>query len=65
MEFYINIAVYYFLISFIVLLVNCFLAGLNNSEPSLKDLFDSLFWVFSGMVVLGVLTRALIEAIKK
>lgn len=42
-------------------LVNAFIAGLNETDTSQKDLFDSILWPVTLANLLGLLTKIIIK----
>lgn len=64
MEFLITIAIFYGLGITLILLLNAFLAGYNNTEPTKFDLLEALVWPLTIVTFFGILTKALVKTIQ-
>jgi len=54
----------YFIIFGVFLFINAFIQGYEGNEITIKDIIQSLLWIIYLPVVLGTITRVIIENIK-
>lgn len=61
---YIYLAIIYFSVAGVFLLLNAFIAGFYATEITKKEWFDSLLWPVSAAIGIGILARIITEKIQ-